>query len=331
MLHVRWGRDARDAAHLAAALSGPREAARVASLLWRSDEGPPEPLRALHPDICASPWDDSDRAVLDFLQRGGDVEEEEGDGGTQRTLFFAAVCGNHWGAARVLAAAGAMLDVPDAIAGTCAVHVAAARGDVCMLRFLVACGADKNALTHERLTPLDLAIDQQRYDAVLFLVQCAAQVGPEPRDVWEGSGESARHALHAAAASDNADLVRALIERRFCNPLATDARTGWNAVHVACAQGSARALRVLLATRVPDLARAKVDTTGGEFDGWEPIHIAARFNRADVALELLRAGAALHGHAFSPVDLAVRSNALDAVRLFGDVARVSQRKHAAVQ
>jgi uncharacterized protein len=102
-----------------------------------------------------------------------------------------------------LSAQGLPLDEPDSL-GTSALHVAAWKGSVDTLQFLLEKGADPDRRTHHGVTPLELAIGQHDSSKVRLLLEAGATA-----DAKLHSGESL---LMLAVESGDLDIVEALVQ-----------------------------------------------------------------------------------------------------------------------
>lgn len=165
-----------------------------------------------------------------------------------------------------------------------ALHLAAARDHLDMVKLLLDRGANPNARTSWGATPLSSTSNLR---IAQLLIARGANVSA--RD------EVGSQAIHRAASSTGLDLVKLLV-RHGADPLARDKR-GCQPIHEAAQSGTIEIMRYLLSRA------ARVDATIADRDeyfrnGWQPLHFAAqRENIPDsiaLATLLLDKGAAVN-------------------------------------
>ena len=231
-----------------------------------------------------------------------------------------------WGGAdvtRVLLEAGAKVAQSTTL-GVQPLHMAAQEGHVDVARLLVAHGAPCGATDRAGWSAFHYAANHRwatwrgPIDGQLAVLQLLAERGADV-DAADGEGYTC---AHSAAQSGKAEIIR-LLRRLGARPDATTVR-GVMPIHVAAEGGRAEVVDELLRWR-PDLAETP------DFRGHRPMHHAAYHGHADVVEVLLRHGAracpgggtererAEEGSETgrrgdtTPLHLAARSNALDAV------------------
>lgn len=153
-------------------------------------------------------------------------------------------------------------------AGETAMHMAARRGHVEILRLLVEGGASTEPESGRR--PIHLAAQGGHAVAVELLLDRGAS-----RDLVSRDGYAA---LHLAAENGHLDVVVMLISQGDDVNRATN--EGWSSLHLASRRGHSTVVRVLLA------ARAQVDKTATDGE-WTALHSSVEADQAKVATLLL--------------------------------------------
>jgi len=122
--------------------------------------------------------------------------------------------------------------------GMTALHYAAEKGDIEVVKFLVEHEADIDAQdTVLSRTAIHLAAENGNLDCIKYLVEKGADV--QDKDSYGAT------ALHYAARSNHLDIVKFLVDKKV-DYTAKDTR-GWSAMHYAANGGSADIIKYLLA------------------------------------------------------------------------------------
>ncbi len=186
-------------------------------------------------------------------------------------------------------AAGAPIQL--SASGMGALHAAAKRGDAAAVEALLRNCADPNAVDAAGRTPLHEAAAQGSADAIRLLLRAGAA-----RHAWTviRDGEEDREwgtPLHLAAARGSADAVKALVEQTDAD-LETLVRDAEGRLEPADA-----ALNIAARHDRAEVAVALLDAGADiEIHGWEgmtPLGVAARYGSVATARVLLQRGAAL--------------------------------------
>lgn len=184
---------------------------------------------------------------------------------------------------RVLLEAGAKVAQSTTL-GVQPLHMAAQEGHVDVARLLVAHGAPCGATDRAGWSAFHYAANHRwatwrgPIDGQLAVLQLLAERGADV-DAADGEGYTC---AHSAAQSGKAEIIR-LLRRLGARPDATTVR-GVMPIHVAAEGGRAEVVDELLRWR-PDLAETP------DFRGHRPMHHAAYHGHADVVEVLLRHGA----------------------------------------
>ena len=187
-------------------------------------------------------------------------------------VVIQAVSGCDVAKVRALLAAGADANVPSPIGGFTALHVAMVRGEVEMMRALLAGGANVKLRTDRGMDPIGLGIVQGAPPAILEELRAAGAA----LDVVNIDGFGL---LHAAAEVNRPEIVAWLTGRG--GALETRTGRGLTPLHIACGLGHADAARALIA--------AGADATAPSPSG-TPREIAQREGHPSVAALLPPAG-----------------------------------------
>lgn len=170
--------------------------------------------------------------------------------------------------------ANAVLDETAGPRRRTALHEAVLAGSAESVRALIAGGANANKADSFGQTPLHLLayIEPSRAAMIAPLLQMADPRLPDARGF---------SALHAAAATDDAPLLRSILSADRSDVLAARTPAGETALDVALRYGRDRAGEALLRSG------AEIDRDGV----WPPLHAAARMDAVERAAVLLASGA----------------------------------------
>jgi len=206
-----------------------------------------------------------------------------------------------------------------------ALYMASSRGYVDVVRSLIDCGADLNAICEDydeyacevKWTPLRVAICKERRNIVILLLERGADT--ETRSDWNQT------ALYMASSRACTDVVRSLIDRgadlnAICHDIDEDGEgVKWTPLHVAIYSGTPSIARMLLEhgatpnapdndgatalhfasrrrgiTEVELLLGYGMNVDVREKYGWTPLHEAAYRLNLEVVVVLLNRGADPH-------------------------------------
>lgn len=202
------------------------------------------------------------QALEILLNKGASTKAKRGQ---YPPLYWAASMGRRRSALKlIVAGADVRTSLPD---GRTALHAAAEKGLLDVVRELIRHGAQANATDQTGHTPLLNALEHGRDDLACFLIESNADV--VGREDW--------HILHTAARHACAHAVKAMVSRGV-SVNATD-EEGATPMHEAAARDQIRIMATLTA------AGAKINARDGS--GRTPLHYAG----ADAAKWLIRAGA----------------------------------------
>jgi uncharacterized protein len=252
-------------------------------------------------------------AVRALLQRGGDVSAAQGDGMT--ALHWAAVHGDS-AMASTLLVAGANVRARTRLCAFTPLHLASQGGHANLIGALLAAGADVKATTSTGATPLMLAARAGDPEGVSRLIAAGADVnakesayGQTPLMVAAGHDRADVITLLLARGAD-ASIASAVADLRALTAPSDDdrrpgatasadvagttrpfryneligAQGGLTALHFAARQGSARAVRALLAGGADVNAASPADRA-------TPLVVAIINGHFDIAAALLERGA----------------------------------------
>jgi ankyrin repeat protein len=268
-----------------------------AEIVRRYLESEPESLHLQRPDkrtaifsVCFL----GNEEILDmFLEHDATVDEPDVDG--WRPVHAAATAGNVNCLARLMER-GASLETSGPH-GTTLLHLAARNKHVEMLDFLLEQSGLSPSVTDENgWTPLHTAASLGLIPAVTRLVGAGANLEAQLPYGWTP--------LHIAIENRQSESVKALLEAG-ATPRSV-LRNGWTPLHLAARYGQTSNARRLLQYGADPLARAKKAWPSEETlkergekrqsslespIDWQPIHVAADHDTADLVTELLRSGA----------------------------------------
>jgi ankyrin repeat protein len=178
-------------------------------------------------------------------------------------------------------------------------HIAAANGDVDILKMLIAANCDLQAQDSWGLSPLGYALIKKRTDAVKLLLQ-------------HGAKENFFDAIYV----NDLKTVSALLAQdkslaKSQNKMHT------SAVEITAAAGYADILKLLLKNGAPVDTAGSVDKRN-PFGGRNPLHLAAFHNQTNALAILIRAGADVNltdRRGFTPLHWAAMRGAAEAAAL----------------
>ena len=195
-------------------------------------------------------------------------------GAAMGDALHAAVQGGHGDVVNYLLDNEASIDALDARNGYAPLHIAVQLDKLEMVQLLMLRGADKDAFTLDKWTPLYLAGIHHRVAVALALFAGGA-------DVSVRFGEYERSMVHIAATEGHMVILRALIDHGAdVNDVDTDQRT---ALHRAAEYNKAEAIDVLVE------AGASIDPK--DKDSWTPLHLASGLLNLDALTALVNQGA----------------------------------------
>ena len=216
--------------------------------------------------------------MKDILRLHSNANLLNAKGGTsQATALTYAVDKSHVDISRVLLRAGADPSIVD-MNGNSALHIAAARGEVNIVKDILELSSGKNLLNARggswQGTPLACAVDESQTDVVHLLLDA----GADPT-ILTGKGSSA---LHLAAILGQVDVVKEILRFHSIEDL-LNARGGPSQVTplaYAVSQSHADAVHLLLE------AGADPSITNG--DGDSALHQAATAGQVEIVRDILR-------------------------------------------
>ncbi|MFI8977353.1 ankyrin repeat domain-containing protein [Nocardia asteroides] len=177
-------------------------------------------------------------------------------------------------------------------------------------------GAAPDTITKSGLTPLRVAIEAQRLDAVRALLDLGAD--PDANEIVTHAATAGHAAILSALLSAGADPTPALL------PTAMLGR--WDIVELLIAAGAIPDGEVLYCAvqetdedMVALLLRSGADpNTYTREHGWTPLHLAARYGYTDTARLLIAAGCdtdALTRSGSTPLEIAIKNRRYDVIDL----------------
>ncbi|NXI56470.1 ANK2 protein, partial [Chloroceryle aenea] len=220
---------------------------------------------------------------------------------------------------------GASPDVTN-IRGETALHMAARAGQVEVVRCLLRNGALVDARAREEQTPLHIASRLGKTEIVQLLLQHMAHP-----DAATTNGYTP---LHISAREGQVDVASVLLEAGASHSMST--KKGFTPLHVAAKYGSLEVAKLLLQRRASPDSAGKVLLKNSpqcfglqtwvkrahegrlHFNGYTPLHIAAKKNQMQIATTLLNYGAEtniLTKQGVTPLHLASQEGHTDMVTL----------------
>lgn len=209
----------------------------------------------------------ADRGLLPIIELLASLDSDLEQAGTRRrwtAMHIAAAHGNVK-LVRRLHELGASIDPVDRL-GQSPLHVATSTGNLPLLTYLVEQGAEVNCTDHQQVTPLMRAASQGDVDCVDYLLTRLEALGHDP---------ALPQVLRNAVQGQHADTVELLLEH--CQ--ASDAST---VLLLAAQRGKPQIVRLLLE------AGAQVDAV--DEDGRSALHLAASEGHLEVMRQLFAAG-----------------------------------------
>ncbi|KAH7333193.1 ankyrin repeat-containing domain protein [Rhexocercosporidium sp. MPI-PUGE-AT-0058] len=149
-------------------------------------------------------------------------------------------------------------------------HIAASRGDLNMVKYIVNLGANPSATTLLGQTPLQVAAVQSHSKVVEYLSGLESSTNLT-------ATSNGYNLLHLAAWNGDAKLTKRLIKAKEDASLATS--EGWTPLHLAAQNGHLLVVQMLL--NVP------VEPEPSSTTGFLPLHLAAQNGHAAVVTQLL--------------------------------------------
>ena len=247
-----------------------------------------------------------DVAALERVLSGGDLDSRIGFGDT--VLFISAAKGSAR-CARWLVGRGADPNAPSTH-NAMPIHAAASKGDLEIVRLLLAAGAKVNLHGGDYgETPLHYAVKSGSVSVVEHLLDAGADVSAG------GTNSAGRQPLHVAADQNELAIIKILLDKGA--PI--DGRSGWQytALHYASFPTPKFMARLSLGMPVRghlEAARILIDrgasVTVATERGDTPLHQAAHAHNLRLVALLIQSGAnasALNQNGRTPLHLAVRS------------------------
>jgi ankyrin repeat protein len=184
-------------------------------------------------------------------------------------------------------------------------HIAADRGDVDMVKYLVEKGANPSAHTLFGQTPLQVAAIRLNSEVVDYLSQL------------QGTAESAKgpscgyNFLHLAAWNGDATLINRLVKAKGDPSLSTS--EGWTPLHLAAQNGHLKVVELLL--------QLGVELEPVSVAGFLPLHLAAQNGHGLVVERLLRDAKGFNApckDGRTPIQMANANRHSDVVEMLGN-------------
>lgn len=283
--------------------------------------------------LHAASAEGSSQAVNALLERGADINKLEGY--CRAALHLAALNGHAAAVTSLLNfGANAGLRVPDFIFQYSALDMAAANGQLDVLRAMSSLMVNVNGSDFGETTALHVAARLNQADSIDVLVELNANVEAQDSLGWTP--------MHAAASNNSYDAIVALA-RHGCDTNKLDVN-GRTPLYLAAENSRVSAVKALLATgadpglrcasgdhqyTVLEMAASKedldvlravidqgVDVNVSDADGIAPLSVAARCNRPGAINMLARARANVNAQDIrgcTPLHVAAANNSYDAI------------------
>lgn len=212
-------------------------------------------------------------AIQCLLQHGADIGAVEKN---DKTSIYLATEGNSYEALPALVSHGSkeLLDRSDRYGNT-PLHIAAKKGYLNIVQFLLDEGGIIDQKNEEEQTPLHLAAEEGRTKVVRELLKRSKQLA-------NNEDEDSNTPLHLASLTGNDKVIRILLEAG-ANIESRNSSQQWTALDCACAKGWIRSVRVLLDAGSTVEPHLKIRTT--------PLHLAASRGHVTVVQLLMERGA----------------------------------------
>ena len=234
-----------------------------------------------------------------LLSHGANTEAASNE--YRRTALHIAVQKGHRELVELLIQHRASLDSRER-SGNTPLHVAAIcrnNGDCTIAKFLIAAGADINALSNNNKTPIMHAITERWLEIAQLLIAHGA-------DLAVAELNKGYTALHLAAAVDCPDIITMLVEAGM--DIEIKDIKGTTSLGLAASKGHVASVAKLL--------RLGADLHATDDDGFEPIHLAACNGDIQVMSYLLNNGADLEARTavgLTPLHCAILQSQTDSV------------------
>nr|CAH7717792.1 unnamed protein product [Callosobruchus chinensis] len=185
-------------------------------------------------------------------------------------------------------------------------HIAAEKGHIGIVKYLIVNGAEVNAKNENETIPLHIAAEKGHTGIVEFLIENEANVSEKNKDGWtplhiaaekghigivkylivngaevNAKNENETIPLHIAAEKGHTGIVEFLIENEA--NVSEKNKDGWTPLHIAAEKGHIGIVRLLVESK------ANIDKKNK--DGRTPLHIAAEKGHIDVLEFLVENGA----------------------------------------
>ena len=178
-------------------------------------------------------------------------------------------------------------------------HLAADRGHTEVVKLLIDAGANKEALAQEQLTPLHVAAYRGQTAVAKLLVQSGANKEARQKDQFTP--------LHEAARKGRTQVVKFLISKKVNKEAQTKFKQ--TPLHYAALEGHTEVVKLLI-----DAGANREAQTTNQFT---PLHVAAQFGQTAVAKLLVQSGAnkeARQKDQFTPLHEAARKGRTQVVK-----------------
>jgi len=149
-------------------------------------------------------------------------------------------------------------------------HVAARKGNLEIVTYLIKNDADPNVKTKKGWTPLHIAADKGHVKTVTYLIKNDADPNAKTKTGWTP--------LHVAAKKGHVEIVTYLI-KNDANPNIKN-KTGLTPLHIAAKEGHVKTVAYLIKNGADPNAKTKI--------GWTPLHFAAKEGQLEVVAHLIK-------------------------------------------